>query len=218
MVLVCVRGVSPPKDCLEKHIVTPLGLERFVSLECLADMGQVVVKSNVTHLVDTVGKGNTVLERKLVQELGHRQGFAAVLCHGSRRNSVVRIVVVRIVVRIVARGRFEVLLHELHAPQVIAQSSVEDENKGFVLNGGGVPFGFFHYNWEAVDLVVLWSLSAVLFLVVFLLSGVRQRLKAREGSHSRDLASALCGRSFSKDFCSTIGSANFQFYLLLLLL
>ena len=124
-------GIPPPKNGFKEHIVAPVGLDAFVSFQSLADVAQIVVQGHVTHLVDAIAKTDTVLERQLVQELGNRQGFSAVLghgCGGFLRN-------------VVGGGVF---LHQLHSPQVIANGRVENQDEGLVLCGSRGPFLFVH--------------------------------------------------------------------------
>jgi len=64
--VVVVRGIPPPENGLEEHVVAPLGLGGIVSLQSFQDVREVVVEGNIAHLVDTVGKGDAVFQGQLV--------------------------------------------------------------------------------------------------------------------------------------------------------
>jgi len=207
---------------------------------------EVVVEGNIAHFVNTVGKGHAVFQRQLVEELGDGQGFPAVLGHGGRRKdegcrcrsrSVVGVSVVGVTVTVsvcVSVGvccRGNVLLHQLHSPQVIAQSRVENQYKGFVLNGGGFPFHLVHDDRKTVHLVVgvvhvvvvEWFVFVFVFVfvlaVIFLLAAIGNRSQERVGRHSRNLVPARCDRILVKDLAAaTIVVAIVRLLLLLLLL
>jgi len=119
------------------------------------------------------------------------------------------------IVVVVVRGVVQVLLHELHSPEVVAEGRVEDEHKGLVLDGSGFPLDLVHDDGEAVHLVVVvvvqWFLLwMTVFGMVVLLSAVGDRLQAGVGGHAGDLVAVGCCWGFPKNLGGRVVVVTFM--------
>jgi len=89
---------------------------------------------------------------------------------------------------------------------MIAQCGIENEHKGFVFDGRGLPFLFVHHDWQTVDLVIVQLMTMLMMIIVimlFLLTAEGERAQLRSRGHSfNSIISIIAAAAATTGTCS----------------